>query len=187
MPTKKNEATAPRMSDEAVKAKTGKTWKQWFAIIDKAGGKKLSHQEIVKYLNTEHAVGPWWQQMVTVTYEQARGLRDVHQKPGGYQISVSRTVSVPVSMLYLAFANDKARKAWLAEDGLAVRTATANKSMRVTWNDVKTSLEINFYPKGDDKSQVVVQHSKLPNAKAAATMKTFWGKALDRLRDFLTR
>jgi uncharacterized protein YndB with AHSA1/START domain len=90
-------------------------------------------------------------------------------------------------MLYHAFANDKARNAWLAEDGLAVRKATTNKSMRVTWNDVKTSLEINFYPKDDDKSQVVVQHSKLPNAKAAATMKAFWGKALDRLRDSLTR
>jgi len=187
MPTKKNEAKAPRMSDEAVKAKTGKNWKQWFAVIDKAGGKKLSHQEIVKYLNTEHAVGPWWRQMVTVTYEQARGLRDMHQKPGGYEISVSRTVNVPISMLYHAFANDKARNAWLAEDGLAVRKATTNKSMRVTWNDVKTSLEINFYPKDDDKSQVVVQHSKLPNAKAAATMKTFWGKALDRLRDSLRK
>jgi hypothetical protein len=185
--TKSITTQAPRMSDEAVEAKTGKNWKQWFALLDKAGAKKMSHKEIVKYLNTEHAVGPWWQQMVTVTYEQARGLRDVHQKPGGYQISVSRTVNVPLSMLYNAFSNDKARKAWLAEEGLAVRTTTANKSMRVTWNDVKTSLEINFYPKGDDKSQVVVQHSKLPNAKAAATMKTYWGKALDRLRASLTR
>jgi hypothetical protein len=59
--------------------------------------------------------------------------------------------------------------------------------MRVTWNDVKTSLEINFYPKGDDKSQVVVQHSKLPNAKASATMKTYWTRALDRLRDTLEK
>jgi uncharacterized protein YndB with AHSA1/START domain len=185
MATKDKVVNSPRMSDEAVSAKTGKTWKQWFAILDKAGGKKMNHQEIVKYLNTEQKVGPWWQQMVTVTYEQARGLRDLHQKPGGYQISVSRTVNVPISMLYHAFANDKARNAWLAEKGLAVRKATANKSMRVTWNDVKTSLEINFYPKGDDKSQVVVQHSKLPNAKAASTMKTYWGKALDRLRDSL--
>lgn len=187
MATKAIAAKAPRMSDEAVKAKTGKTWKQWFSILDKAGGKKMNHQEIVKYLSAEQSVGPWWQQMVTVTYEQARGLRDLHQKPGGYQISVSRTVNVPISMLYHAFANDKARNAWLAEKGLAVRKATANKSMRVTWNDVKTSLEINFYPKGDDKSQVVVQHSKLPNAKAASTMKTYWGKALDRLRDSLSK
>ena len=175
------------MSDDAVKAKTGKTWKEWFAVLDKAGAKKLTHQEIVKYLHTKQGVGPWWQQMVTVTYEQARGLREKHQKPSGYEISVSRTVNVPISKLYHAFANDKARNTWLAEDGLAVRKATANKSMRVTWNDVKTSLEISFISKGDDKSQVVVQHSKLPNAKASTTMKAYWRKALDRLRASLER
>ena len=187
METKATDAKTPRMSDEAVEAKTGKNWKQWFAILDKAGAKKMNHQEIAKYLNTEQDVGPWWQQMVTVTYEQARGLRKPNERPDGYQISVSRTVNVPIAKLYKAFANDKARNAWLAEEGLAVRKATANKSMRVTWNDVKTSLEINFYPKGDDKSQVVVQHSKLPNAKASATMKTYWTRALDRLRDSLEK
>jgi uncharacterized protein YndB with AHSA1/START domain len=174
-----------RMSDEAVKAKTGKNWDQWFAILDKAGAKEMSHKDIVKFLNSKHDVGPWWQQMVTVTYEQARGLRDAHEKPGGYQISVSRTVNVPVAKLYKAVANEKSRGNWLSEDGLEVRKATANKSMRVTWKDGKTSLEINFYPKDEGKSQVVVQHSKLPDAKAAAKMKTFWGQALDRLREVL--
>lgn len=175
------------MSDAAVEAKTGKTWKEWFIILDKAGAKKMSHQEIVKYLHTKQDVGPWWQQMVTVSYERARGLRDVNQKPSGYEISVSRTINVPIAKLYHAFANDKARNEWLAEDGLAVRKATANKSMRVTWNDVKTSLEISFVSKGDAKSQLVVQHSKLPNARASTTMKTYWGKALDRLRASLEK
>ena len=115
------------------------------------------------------------------------GLRELHQKPSGYEISVSRTINVPVEKLYRAFANDKARNAWLAEDGLAVRKATANKSLRVTWNDVKTSLEITFLSKGENKSLVVVQHSKLPNAKASTTMKTYWGKALDRLRASLEK
>lgn len=175
------------MSDDAVKAKTGKTWKQWFAILDKAGAKKLSHPEIVKHLNDEHGVGPWWRQMVTVTYEQSRGLRKQHQGPDGFQISVSRTVAVPIANLYKAFETEKSRNRWLKEDGLAVRTAMANKSIRGAWNEVKTSLEISFIPKGDDKSQVVVTHSKLPTAKASATMKAFWGKALDRLRASLKK
>jgi len=187
MATKSKAGATPRLSDEAVHAKTGKTWKEWFAILDKAGAKKMTHQEIVKYLNAKQGVGPWWQQMVTATYEQARGLREVHQKPGGYEISVSRTINAPIARLYHAFANDKARNAWLAEDGLAIRKATPNKSMRVTWNDVKTSLEISFLSKSDIKSQVVVQHSKLPNAKASATMKAYWGKALDRLRATLEK
>lgn len=183
MATRETESTTPRMSDDAVKAKTGKNWKQWFTILDKAGGRKLSHQEIVKHLHEEHDVGPWWRQMVTVTYEQARGLRKQHQRPDGFQISVSRTIAVPLNDLYKAFASEKARRAWLPDDGLAVRTATANKSIRGAWNEVKTSLEISFISKGAGKSQVVVTHSKLPNAKASGTMKAFWGKALDRLRD----
>lgn len=170
------------MSDEAVKAKTGKTWKGWIAVLDKAGAQKMSHKEIVKYLSEKENVGPWWCQMVTVTYEQQTGKRELHEKPAGYQISVSRTIDAPVTRLYRAFANEKERASWLSEDGLEVRKATPNKSIRVTWKDKKTSLEINFYPKSADKSQVVVQHSKLANGSAAAKMKTYWSKALDRLQ-----
>jgi uncharacterized protein YndB with AHSA1/START domain len=188
MVTTNSKATkGPRMSDEAVNAKTGRTWKEWFALLDKAGATKMTHQEIVKLLNISHGVGPWWQQMVTVNYEQQRGMRDQHEKPEGYQISVSRTVSVSLTKLYKAFETEKSRAQWLAEDGLIVRKATTNKSMRVTWSDGQTSLEINFYPKAAGKSQVVVQHSKLRSAAAALRMKVYWGKALDRLRTLVER
>jgi uncharacterized protein YndB with AHSA1/START domain len=184
MSAKAQPAIAPRMSDDAVQAKTGKTWKEWFAILDKAGAAKMNHQEIVKYLHANQGVGPWWQQMVTVTYEQARGLRDLHQKPKGYEISVSRTIDVPIAKAYKYIANEKTRTAWLGENGLVVRMATPNKIMHVTWSDGKTSVAIAFLPKGD-KTQVVAQHSKLPNAKASATLKAYWAKALDRLKAVL--
>jgi uncharacterized protein YndB with AHSA1/START domain len=170
------------MSDEAVKAKTGKTWKEWFAILDKAGAAKMNHQEIVKYLHAKQSVGPWWQQMVTVTYEQARGLREKHQKPTGYEISVSRTISAPLGKLFKSVGNEKARLAWLPEDGLTIRNSTANKTIRLNWNDGQTSVEFSFLAKSDDKTQVVVTHRKLRDAKASAKMKTYWGQALDRLR-----
>lgn len=173
------------MSDDAVKTKTGKTWSEWFAILDKAGARKMTHQEIANLLYTKHDVGPWWTQMVTVTYEQHRGMREKHQKPEGYQISVSRTLPTSMSKLFTAFTSEKKRESWLKEDGLVVRKQTPNKTMRVTWKDGKTSLDIYFYPKGEDKNQVVVQHSKLPDAKAAEKMKTYWSKALDRLTAFL--
>jgi len=178
-------AKGPRMSDDAVKAKTGKVWNEWFSILDKAGAKKMSHQEIVEVLNSKYNVGPWWGQMVTVSYEQARGLRDKHEKPSGYEISVSRTVDVPLTTLYRSFANEKVRQAWLDEEGLEVRKKTPNKNMRVTWKDGKTSLDIAFAAKSGNKSQVVVQHSKLPDAKTAEKMKGYWAHALTRLKDSL--
>jgi len=101
--------TAPRMSDDAVKAKTGKTWKQWFAVLDKAGAQKMTHQEIAKYLSEKQGVGPWWCQMVTVNYEQQTGRRQNHERPDGFQVSVSRTLNVPVARLYKSFAVDKER------------------------------------------------------------------------------
>src|SRR5262249_29597219 len=32
------------VGDSAVQARTGKTWEEWFAILDRAGGVKMSHK-----------------------------------------------------------------------------------------------------------------------------------------------
>lgn len=169
-----------RMSDEAVEAKTGKTWSRWFKHLDAAGAKKMTHQEIVAHLRDKHDVRPWWQQMVAVTYEQARGLRDKHEKPGGFEISVSRTIEAPVGKVFKAWTDEKTRKNWLPAN-FTIRKSTANKSLRISWKD-DTDVVAAFYPKGAAKCQVVAQHGKLPDAKAGAKMKEFWAKALDRLK-----
>jgi len=174
----------PRMSDEAVEAKTGKTWSRWFKHLDAAGAKKMTHQEIAAHLSDKHDVRPWWTQMITVTYEQARGLREVHEKPEGYEISISRTISAPVSKAFKAWTDEKTRRKWLTSK-MQIRKASANKSLRITWEDGKTSVAAAFMPKGSDRCQVVAQHMKLPDSKAAAKMKKFWGEALDRLKETL--
>ena len=181
------------IGDAAVQARTGKKWAEWFNILDDAGARKMNHQEIVAYLGgcrdrtpeSRYQLSPWWTQMVTVAYEQARGMREKHQRPEGYQISGSKTVGVSVSALFRAWQDEKARNRWLGEKSLVIRKATANRSMRITWSDRKTSVEVNFYPRGESKSQVTVQHSKLPDAKAAERMKAYWAKALDRLKGSL--
>ena len=77
------------ISSEAVKAKTGKTWAQWFALLDKSRAQAMSHKDIVAVLAGKNGLGPWWRQMVAVAYEQAKGLRDKHEKPDGFEISRS--------------------------------------------------------------------------------------------------
>lgn len=70
----------PSPSDAAVRVRTGKTWPEWFAFLDAAGAENMTHQQIIAYLIDEHEISSWWQQMVALTYEQARGLRDEHRR-----------------------------------------------------------------------------------------------------------
>jgi len=64
-----------KMSDEAVKAKTGKDWKGWLAVLDKFDVKKKGHTLAAKYLREKHGLDEWWSQAVTIRYEWERGLR----------------------------------------------------------------------------------------------------------------
>jgi uncharacterized protein YndB with AHSA1/START domain len=176
----------PSMSDEAVKSKTGKDWAEWFSVLDAAGAQDMSHKEIVAYLVEHYQVGPWWQQMVTVTYEQARGLRQKHEMPQGYQISRSKTFHLPVEVVFDAWYTEDRRAAWLPDPRITIRKVNSQKSIRATWIDGQTSLDISFYPKGPERTQVTVQHSKLSNAEQADEMKRYWSEALDRLARYLT-
>lgn len=172
------------ISTEAVQAKTGKGWAEWIALLDQAGAKEMAHKDIATYLSQKQKVPDWWSQMVTVGYEQARGLRAKHEKPEGYQISRSKTLTAPAAVLYAAWADKRKRTRWLKAP-LTVRTATPDKSLRVLWGDGQSSLDVNFYPKGEGKCQVVVQHSKIANARAADKLKVFWGDTLDALQAYL--
>lgn len=175
-------AFTPSMSDAAVQAKTGKTWAEWFALLDAAGAKKMDHKQIVAVLNDQHAVGPWWRQTVTVNYEQARGLRAKHETTTGFQVGASRTISASAGQLFKAWKDARTRARWLPETGLVIRKSTPDKSLRITWSDGATHLDVELYPKGETKTQVTIQHSKLPNAAAVTRYKAFWSAALDRLK-----
>lgn len=177
-----------RMSDEAVREQTGKSWPQWFAILDKAGMKGKPHKEIVAYLVARHGLGSWWQQMVTVEYERARGMRERHQTPSGYTVSISKTIRASVDDLFEAWHNRNTRRKWLGQAELTVRTATPARSMRITWEEGSaTSVEVGFYPKEESKSQITVQHSKLADAKDVEHRRAFWSEALERLRTLVER
>jgi uncharacterized protein YndB with AHSA1/START domain len=176
----------PQVSDEAVQAKTGKDWASWLAVLDSAGAQQMSHKEIAAFLHEQHQIDPWWQQMVTVTYEQARGLRQKHQRPDGYQVSASKTLPVPLELLFRAWADPEQRSLWLPEAGLTVRKLTENKSLRLTWSDEASRVDVNLYPKGEGKSQVSLQHSRISNAEEAEQLKAYWKAALERLSQFLS-
>jgi uncharacterized protein YndB with AHSA1/START domain len=185
-------ATGAKMagvSDEAVQKATGKTWPEWFAVLDKASAQNLSHKEIVAVLRERHGLGGWWQQMVTVGYEQGRKKRDKGQMADGYQVSASKTVAAPLARLYAAWTDEAARAKWLGRKPLAVSTATERKSMRLAWGKGRnaTRVSVNFYAKGKGKSQAALEHSQLPDAAQAEKMKTMWRAALEKMKGLLEK
>ena len=123
--------------------------------------------------------------MVTVGYEQARGLRAKNQTTDGWNVSSSKTVAVPLKSLFGAWKDPKKRAKWLEDHGFTVKKATAPKSMRIAWVDGKTSLEANFFAKGAGKSYVALQHNKLSGRKEVAKMRAYWKKALEAMKSRL--
>ncbi|HMA41245.1 MAG TPA: hypothetical protein VKP10_14315 [Gemmatimonadales bacterium] len=173
------------LSDAAIKAKTGCTWERWVKALDYRKAYEWPHREIAEYVQQKFKVPDWWCQMVTVGYERIKGLRAIgQQRDGSYEASKSKVIAVPVSRLYRAWHDARTRARWLPDVKPVIRTATAAKSMRLTWPD-GTSVLIGFAAKGAAKSQVAIQHVRLPDRETATRMKEYWAARLGALTEVL--
>jgi len=175
------------MGDDKVEAKTGRRWEEWVRVLDGHDAVRMKHGEVAALLHREYGVPDWWSQMVTVGYERIKGLRARGQRlDGKYEASKSRTFSVPVATLFDAWANDKVRRRWLAEDGVKLRKANAPKGVRLGWPD-GTIVAVWFEAKGSSKSVVAIAHSKLTTREAAERLKRYWSVRLDALAEVLDK
>ena len=173
------------MSDDAVKAKTGRDWGEWVRVLDAIGAATMSHRDIARRVHDEFGAGDWWGQTVTVGYERIRGLRAIGQRrTGSWEAAKSRTYPVPLAALYAAWADARKRVRWLPGVKLSVRKATPERSMRITWDD-GSSVELWFTSKGASKSTVQLQHTKLASKDDATQRKAYWGERLDALGEHL--
>jgi uncharacterized protein YndB with AHSA1/START domain len=195
----------PSISDEAVKAKTGYGWSEWFARLDRRGAADRSHKEIATYLSRAAGLSAWWSQMVTEEYEKARGLRArVGQKSDSpkFQVSVQRTVNGSAEVAYRAFATSTGLRAWLGreasvqarEGGSAVFPELGEGSLRIVEKDRRlrmgfegrgakgSTVEITATPKGENRCAVRVQHTDLGSEAAYKRFRAGWTRALEALR-----
>lgn len=169
------------ISSEAVKAKTGRGWDEWIKALDRQKAHGLSHKEIAQLLHDKFDVGPWWSQMVTVGYEQAKGLRKVHEKADGFSANLSRTVPMSLDALFGLWADEKRRKKLMGAAKYKVTTTNPNKWLRLAFDD-GTRVDVGFYAKGDSKSQLTIQHNKLANADDVAARKVYWTEVVNRMK-----
>ncbi len=173
-------AAEPEMSDEAVRAATGRAWDEWCDLIDAWPGRSEGHAAIAGYLESEHAVDGWWAQTVTVGYERITGRRLPHQSPDGtFNVNRSRTVSVDGGAL----------RSWLLEDddradllpGLAteLRSRPTSKGIRIAIGSGVALISIGEASGG--RTKVTVQHQRLASPSEVEDWQGYWSEWLSAL------
>lgn len=171
------------MTDTAIKAKTGKGWAQWFAALDKKGASGKDHQTITALLRRDFGLSDWYAQMVTVSYERARGLRAKNQKcDGRFSVSVTKVMPVPLRRLFdTATAG---QPDWFPKGAFAESSRTRDKYWRGKWKSGR--LAIGFIAKGTDKAQIAIDIEQLPGAEAVERERAAWKAAVEKLSKLLT-
>ena len=172
-------------SDAIMKEKTGCSWERWVKALDREKAYTWPHRNIATHVREKYKIPGWWAQSVTVGYERIKGLRAVGQRRDGlFEAGKSKTFPIPLAQLYDAFSDARVRRRWLPDVDLTIRTATREKSMRISWPD-RTSVAVGFTTRGAGKSQVSLVHEKLPDRAAVSRMKEYWSERLAELGKLL--
>jgi hypothetical protein len=201
----KSHATPERaksvVSDAAVLKKTGQGLDYWFAVLDAFGAAEKGHTAAAAHLHASHGVPGWHGQMITVTYERARGLRATNQScSGGFQVSSSKAMPATVAEVADALGNARRRARWLAEadpelarafeaafEGPKARTITVkdamNARLRFPWDGKAVEIRITGKAKGG--CTVVADNTDLPDASSVEDRRIKWRAALQQLFEHL--
>jgi uncharacterized protein YndB with AHSA1/START domain len=176
---------APRRS-EGLRRATGRDRPEWFTLLDAWGAAGRPYREIADWLRGKHDLSDWWAQKLIVEYEQARGLRAPGvRRDGTFEVGASKTVAVPVDRLFAAVVDARLRKRWLPGAVVRKTRSEPERSARFDWEEGPSRVEFGFTSKGAAKSEMTLQHRRLPDARSAEEMKAYWRERLTDLKALL--
>ncbi|BDZ49547.1 hypothetical protein GCM10025867_17880 [Frondihabitans sucicola] len=81
------------LSDAKLAARTGRSARDWFELLDAEAATRLSHDQIVALLVDVYEAPEWGAQAVAVRYQQDHGIRlPGEQDDGTFTVSASRSI-----------------------------------------------------------------------------------------------
>ena len=191
------------ISDDAVRAATGRAPGEWEALLDARGAAELSHKQIVALLAELGVERGWWRQMLTVDYERRKGKRAVGQTAAtGFEIGARRTLPIPADEAWQLLTSPDGVRAWLGgapslkwekgekytlEDGSSgeVRVFNPGSHLRMTWQPEgwprASTLQVRAMPSGEGKTVISFHQEHLPGAAERDERRQFFAAALDAL------
>jgi hypothetical protein len=128
--------------------------------------------------------------MVTVVYEQERGLRKKHQKSdGSYVICVSKVLPVSINTLYQFWSDGNRRNQWLTHENyntvtITISKTTMNKSMHIMWNEIKKITTNNSRNNHNNKNNSRNNHNNKNKYKTRVDV-NFYDKGTSKSQVFL--
>jgi uncharacterized protein YndB with AHSA1/START domain len=192
-----------RMSDDAVRAATGRTPGEWQALLDSRGAADLSHKQIVALLQDSGVESGWWMQMLAVDYERRKGRRAVGQTADtGFEIGARRTLPITADEAWRLVTSPEGVRSWLGgspplrwekgetyalEDGSSgeVRVFKPGSHLRITWAPEgwprASTVQVRVIPSGAQKTVVSLHQEHLPGAAEREERRRALGAALDAL------
>jgi len=192
-----------KVTSESVEKHTGKPWKTWVELLEKAGARNLTYQELVALLKKKYRLTPWWQQGVALGFQIATGRRRVGQDAKGlYMVTATKSLSVDVATIWKKLVSPNGLRIWLrplspvkivprtgfeTKDGYfgEIRTMAVNRRIRMFWQDPLWSkhsvVEVGLVARPKKKSILVFNHTGIPDEKTRELLRARWREAADAL------
>ncbi|MGH9225669.1 MAG: hypothetical protein ACRD2W_18210 [Acidimicrobiales bacterium] len=81
-------------------------------------------------------------------------MRGLYQRSDGrFAATASKTLAVPVGVLYEAFADGESRSGWLPDVKVNIRVAHPRRTLGWDWGTDGERIEVYFAAKADEKVQ----------------------------------
>jgi len=168
------------IADDTVKAKTGKKWEDWFKLLDRAGARMMDHKEISQYTRQHLGLTQWWGQLVTLGYEQDRGIRQKHQRGSQFELDRRKTMVAPLETVWAAWHDRQTLARWMSGVNFEIAKETPGKTLHLDWPDQSRAV-VTFSEK-DGKTKIALSHERLQSSEEVERLQEFWSAALDRLK-----
>ncbi len=193
------------VTDAECKKASGKTFKEWFAWLDKKWPQWPKRRVVVYTIYEEEFKDIWWATTIGVEYERHM---DVKKKDGlyeGYSICSTKTFKAPMSKVYDAWTKMDLMKKWMdeaggkMEEGGAITSGSKrkyevlrlrkDKDLRFDYHDPEfsavTRIDVMLEDKGKGKSGINVHHQRLQTREEADGARNTWAEAMDRLKELV--
>ncbi len=185
-------------SDEAVKKATGKSWSEWFKILDSVDAAKMPHKDIVRMLHDKGLIkkgkgspanrsfnAGWWAQSIVVGYEEKIGRRVFGAKTAGnYTVTVGKTMDWTPDGVLKKWENLVRGKKEFNKVGFEGEPRTSSTKEWRYWKvdlSDKSKLMVGIGPKTDNKSTYSVTMDKLKDEKEVEEWRKYWKEVLTNL------